>query len=85
MGKVKKIFECQSCGFQSPKWLGKCTNCGDWDSLIELNAERSTSSTIKATPITEIEKEDISRFSSGSEELDLVLGGGVVELALSSL
>jgi len=52
--------------------LGKCTNCGDWDSLIELNAERSTSSTIKATPITEIEKEDITVLA-----LEVKIGSGI--------
>jgi DNA repair protein RadA/Sms len=91
MAKIKTIFECQACGFQSPKWLGKCTNCGTWDSMVELSLEEikiaqkshnSSNSKIKAKPITEIEKEEINRFSSGSRELDLVLGGGVVEGSL---
>jgi len=88
--KLKSIFECQACGFQSPKWLGKCTNCGTWDSMVELTKGQIESmQTIKnkksanrATPITKIEKENINRFSSGSRELDLVLGGGVVEGSL---
>ncbi len=90
MAKEKKIFECQACGFQSPKWLGKCTNCGTWDSMLELTKEQikfiketsSNQNRIKATPITKIAKEDINRFSSKSRELDLVLGGGVVEGSL---
>jgi DNA repair protein RadA/Sms len=90
MAKEKKMFECQACGFQSPKWLGKCTNCGTWDSMLELTKEQikfiketsSNQNRIKATPITKIAKEDINRFSSKSRELDLVLGGGVVEGSL---
>ena len=90
MAKTKSIFECQACGFQSPKWLGKCTNCGTWDSMVELTKEqiafikdtKTQIGKIKATPITQITKEKINRFSSGSRELDLVLGGGVVDGSL---
>ncbi len=68
--------------------MGKCPNCGAWESFVELSAEqikvldetsRSLAShTAKATPITQIEEEEVSRFSSGDRELDLVLGGGIV-------
>ena len=37
MAKKKQIFECQACGYQSGKWLGKCPNCGEWDSFVELS------------------------------------------------
>ncbi len=88
MAKRKSIFECQACGFQSPRWLGKCTNCEEWDSMVELTTEQIkfveetkrgglNSQAPKATPITEVEQEKISLFSSGSQELDLVLGGGI--------
>ena len=94
MAKKKIIFECQACGFQSPRWLGKCTGCEQWDTMTELTAEqvkfveetKSTSispSAIKAIPITEIKQENIQRFSSGSKELDLVLGGGIVPGSLT--
>jgi DNA repair protein RadA/Sms len=86
MSKKKSLFECQSCGFQSAKWLGKCPNCGSWESFIELNKEQieflkktaSPTKRITARSITKIEEEEFERFSSKSKELDLVLGGGIV-------
>lgn len=87
MAKKRQLFECQACGMQSAKWMGKCPNCGAWESFTELSAEqqkvlneisKATSSGAKAKPITEIEEEEVSRFSSGDSELDLVLGGGIV-------
>ncbi len=90
--KKKSIFECQHCGEQSAKWLGKCPSCGGWDSFIELSAEQmevvqhaakiSTQSS-KATPITQIEQDNVTRFSTHNEEFDLVLGGGVVPGSLT--
>lgn len=86
MAKKQTLFECQHCGFQSPKWLGKCPNCQEWESLVELKKEQiaylssqSSPQSPKAIPITEVEREEFSRFSSGESELDLVLGGGIVE------
>ncbi|MGA1931140.1 DNA repair protein RadA [Arcobacter sp. YIC-464] len=90
--KKKTLFECQHCGEQSTKWLGKCPNCGGWDSFIELNQEqqeviKQTSKVIntasKAKPITEIVQDDVTRFSSYNEEFDLVLGGGIVPGSLT--
>lgn len=84
MAKKSSLFECQFCGWQSPKWLGKCTNCGSWDSLIELKLSQiKTTQTLKsassgAIPITEVSFETITKFSSYEEELDIVLGGGIV-------
>ncbi|SFP88377.1 DNA repair protein RadA [Hydrogenimonas thermophila] len=88
MAKKKvSLFECQACGMQSAKWMGKCPNCGAWESFIELSAEqqkvlneisKTTTSPSKAKPITQIEEEEVSRFSSQDSELDLVLGGGIV-------
>jgi DNA repair protein RadA/Sms len=93
MAKKKTLFECQACGFQSPRWMGKCTSCGEWESMIELTTDQikflketsthSTSTMNKAKPITDITEDDITRFSSGSKELDLVLGGGVVPGSLT--
>lgn len=86
MAKKQTLFECQHCGFQSPKWLGKCPNCQEWESLVELKKEQiaylssqSSPQSPKAIPITKVEREEFSRFSSGESELDLVLGGGIVE------
>jgi DNA repair protein RadA/Sms len=94
MAKKKTLFECQACGFQSPRWMGKCPSCGQWESLVELSAEQikfleTTTGTAQATlsakarPITQIEEDNITRFPSGSRELDLVLGGGIVPGSLT--
>ncbi len=94
MAKKKTLFECQACGFQSPRWMGKCTSCGEWESMVELTTDQikflketsasGTKSTLsKATPITEVNEDNITRFSSGSKELDLVLGGGIVPGSLT--
>ncbi|MCB4755337.1 MAG: DNA repair protein RadA, partial [Sulfurovum sp.] len=93
MAKKKTIFECQACGFQSPRWIGRCTSCGEWESMIELTSSqikflKETSTCInntlaKATPITEVNEDDITRFPSGSDELDLVLGGGIIPGSLT--
>ncbi|MEY4504330.1 MAG: hypothetical protein RL154_623 [Pseudomonadota bacterium] len=89
MAKAKILFECQACGYQSAKFLGKCPNCGAWESFLELNQEQikslevTTKSHARALPITAIEPQtEKIRTSSGSSELDLVLGGGLVEGSL---
>ena len=89
--KAKKstLYECQHCGWQSSKWLGKCPNCSAWESLIELKGEalsyayssnntQTTHSSTKALPITQVQEEVLDRFSSTQSELDIVLGGGIV-------
>lgn len=90
--KKTSLFECQGCGEQSTKWLGKCPNCGSWDSFMELNQDqqevlKQTSKVIntqtKATPITQIKQDDVIRFTSNNEEFDLVLGGGIVPGSLT--
>jgi len=81
MAKIKTIYECIECGYQSAKWMGKCPACGSWESFIEISEKESkvsTSKKVKILRFDEIEKEDIQRFSSGNSELDLVLGGGIV-------
>ncbi|MDM5264306.1 DNA repair protein RadA [Sulfurovum sp. XTW-4] len=95
MAKKKTLFECQACGFQSPRWMGKCTSCDQWETMIELSADQikflketssssaSGSAIPKAKPITQIEEDNIIRFTSGSGELDLVLGGGIVPGSLT--
>jgi len=92
MSKKKILYECQHCGFTTPRWMGKCTNCGAWDSFVELNEHqqevvkqiKSTSCpSAKAQSINDIKEEEIFRFSSGNIELDMVLGGGVVPGSLT--
>jgi DNA repair protein RadA/Sms len=90
--KKTSLFECQHCGEQSTKWMGKCPSCGGWDSFVELNTEQQEvlkqtskiiNTTSKAKPITQIEQDDIIRFSSNNHEFDLVLGGGIVPGSLT--
>ncbi len=92
MAKKKILFECQHCGLTTPKWMGKCTNCGAWDSFVELNEHQqevvkqtksTTSSSTKAISINKIVEEEIYRYSSMDSELDNVLGGGVVPGSLT--
>ncbi len=90
--KKTSLFECQGCGEQTAKWLGKCPSCGSWDSFMELNQDQQevlkqtskvSSSSSKAKPITEVKQDDVQRFSSNNEEFDLVLGGGIVPGSLT--
>jgi DNA repair protein RadA/Sms len=93
MAKKQILFECQACGHQSAKWLGKCPNCGAWDEYIELSQNqievlkeinsKPSSTQGNAIPITEVRFEQIERYSSGDNELDLVLGGGIVQGSLT--
>ena len=86
----KTVFVCQECGSQSPKWLGRCSDCGAWNSYVEERAAESSGTTVTAhryatagAPSTarlysEIEVEQFPRLSTGIGEFDRVLGGGVV-------
>ena len=87
MAKAKSIFECQHCGAQSTKWAGKCANCNSWDSFVEIKpkdlevlkkGESQGISVSKPIPLSEVQIDSISRFSSGEDELNIVLGGGIV-------
>ncbi len=87
MAKIQTVFLCQSCGYQTPRWMGRCPDCGQWGSLLEerLASERhgsarSGSSTARElpTPITAVDVRALHRISSGLAELDRVLGGGIV-------
>lgn len=85
--KFKRIFQCQSCGYLSPKWLGKCPDCGEWNSFVEdkldITAQKSKLTEIsKPVPIASLELSVSDRLSTGIGELDRVLGGGVVKGAL---
>lgn len=78
----KSTFVCQNCGFQSPKWLGKCPGCGEWSSLVEEVEEREAAE-FSFPPSEPVLYENIreakkKRIITGVEELNRVLGGGVV-------
>lgn len=87
MAKVKTQFVCQSCGYRSPKWLGKCPECATWNSLVEEQVVEmpetkrqgwGLSADYPPKPITEIEAEEGGRLKTRIEEFDRVLGGGIV-------
>ena len=92
MAKEKTLFTCSTCGGTSPRWLGKCPACGAWNTLVETVAEaelgKNRYSAASFTglaqaqavqPLAAIEARDFARTASGLEELDRVLGGGIVE------
>ncbi|KAF1854560.1 hypothetical protein Lal_00010360, partial [Lupinus albus] len=87
MATSKSIYTCTECGGTNPKWLGKCPHCGAWNTLIESAAEPAGGgknryqSLAKSQPVatlSEIEASDYDRTPTGQEELDRVLGGGIV-------
>ncbi|GLI53055.1 DNA repair protein RadA [Thermodesulfovibrio yellowstonii] len=92
--KLKRVFQCQSCGYISPKWIGKCPDCGAWNSFVEevIEAESiskkaetarlKTLEDIQPVPISSIKITLSDRLSTGISELDRVLGGGVVRGSL---
>ncbi len=83
---AKTIFSCQSCGYQAPKWMGKCPDCGTWDSFVEETLAggpgrgRRTIPGPQSTPvpIDSIELETELRLHTSIQEFDRVLGGGLV-------
>jgi len=83
MGKKERtLFVCQSCGYRSVKWMGRCPSCGEWNSLLE---ERESASSFslpaegRILPVEAWEEEERERISTGYGNLDLALGGGLVE------
>ena len=90
MAKVRTQYVCQNCGYNSPRYLGRCPNCGEWNTLVEEQVENNTSSTVKkatttltglvAKPqkINEIDSKQTPRVKTKLNELNRVLGGGIV-------
>ena len=93
MAKIKSVFVCSECGYESPKWYGKCPSCGEWNTMneelkdtskttITASKTRTVSSYTKPDSINEISTEDELRYDTGSKELNRVLGGGIVKGSL---
>lgn len=87
MAKTKTTFFCQSCGAQSPQWMGKCKSCNEWNTIIEEVVSKpknsswesqSPSRSNKAQPISEISLQAKARVDTCDNELNRVLGGGIV-------
>ncbi len=94
MAKQKSLYTCNACGYESPRWYGKCPSCDAWNALEETLAPVASASAkpkemkqrggtgADATPITDIEAEATLHQTTGIPEFDRVLGGGVVEGSL---
>ena len=91
MAKAKEVYLCDNCGYETPKWMGRCPACGEWNTLRQFSLPQSTGgktiskSPIKASPVTAIADVDLTeelRYCTGMGELDRVLGGGLVKGSL---
>lgn len=90
MAKGKKtVFFCQSCGFESAKWMGQCPGCREWNSFVEETVEERKGTAVKKavsearlSRLSEITVSDTERLPTGMEELDRVLGGGIMKGSL---
>lgn len=87
MAKAKTVFFCTSCGNETPKWVGRCPGCGEWNTLEEHIEKPSASVKAKSAPVgisrkpqplTQVDTDSEIRFETGMGELDRVLGGGAV-------
>ncbi|MDB2858943.1 DNA repair protein RadA [Clostridioides difficile] len=90
MAKIKTKYVCQSCGYETAKWLGKCPECTKWNTFVEEIDQKSTKkevfiidkSSSKPVSINSIESKEEERFTTDINELDRVLGGGIVKGSL---
>ncbi|WP_373722927.1 ATPase domain-containing protein, partial [Bacteroides heparinolyticus] len=92
MTKEKRVYVCSNCGQESPKWVGKCPSCGEWNTYVEEVIRKEAVSkrpvsgieTAKAKPVTldDITADDEPRIDLHDDELNRVLGGGLVQGSL---
>lgn len=92
MAKTKSVYVCQNCGVSSPKWIGRCPSCGEWNSFVEEIVSKEPTSKIqiagfettvqKPVLITDVETTVESRIDTNNNELNRVLGGGLVNGSL---
>lgn len=94
MAKDKNVFICSQCGFESAKWLGKCSNCGSWGTMEETVIKAPAKAGAAAAradhaagsaavqKLSQVQTCNFERFSSGSSEFDRVLGGGIVPASI---
>ena len=90
--KIKSVYICSECGYESPKWYGKCPSCGEWNTMNEEIKDTSKQSATAKTrsfatyskpyAISDISTEDEHRYDTGCGELNRVLGGGIVKGSL---
>src|SRR5512133_2286292 len=87
MAKTKSVYFCQSCGAESPKWIGRCPACKEWNTYVEeivtpekLSRKSYSESPVRNVPklLSEIKLDDSKRINTYNDELNRVLGGGLV-------
>ncbi|MGB0914913.1 MAG: DNA repair protein RadA [Crocinitomicaceae bacterium] len=87
MAKVKSAYFCQNCGYETPKWLGKCPSCNEWNTFVEELVQKQvpqvvafskSGETAKPQPLAEIKHQEHQRITLSDSELNRVLGGGLV-------
>jgi len=86
VAKIQTKYVCQSCGYVSPRWVGKCPNCSEWNTFVEeatsplklSKKPAGAASNIEPIPMDQLEGEDVPRVKTNIEEFDRVLGGGLV-------
>ncbi|HUM46001.1 MAG TPA: AAA family ATPase, partial [Chitinophagales bacterium] len=89
MATIKTLFLCQNCGAQSPKWIGKCPSCGEWNTYVEEVVKKEKGATpwrkkdrglkeLRPQRLDEISHELNQRYITPDEEINRVLGGGLV-------
>ena len=80
--KEKTLYVCGECGYETPRWMGKCPQCGSWNTLVEQErvlSHGTVSAGTKAVPLMNVHAEAQTRISTGIGELDRVLGGGLTK------
>lgn len=86
--KIKTSFTCSDCGYQTPKWLGKCPSCGEWNTLVEGTVEKSGGKRVTKPReplqrLVQVEIHGNERLVTGISEFDRVMGGGIVRDSVS--
>ena len=87
--KSKTVYICENCGYENPKWCGKCPSCGEWNTMQEsfvvpsaatsANKKPPSVSDVRSMRLSEISTDSEFRYKTGFKELDRVLGGGIVK------
>ena len=81
--RTRSRFVCSACGATSLRWAGRCPECGEWNSLVEEVLERAVARgerapALAARPLADVDVSEAARISTGTAELDRLLGGGIV-------
>lgn len=89
MAKAKTVFYCTACGHESPKWVGRCPGCGAWNTMEEQPVVKTSGgrmvaakAAVKPVPLSKVDVTPAGHCETGIEELDRVLGGGLIEGAV---